>query len=283
MVTVICDKTGVQFEAASKRQKNHPRVSGLLNEAAKSGTYGIALKELAACKADHMTDIDAVIARVDAVMHHESQVMNEAAVQRERERREREARRRAAYQERQYTNGILYEGGYHWSNLGFADEEEADAFGLIGPQYEYLQRPDWHLYASDNREVSVRQAMQEMASNGSFKARRWLEEHHVAIEADAQPQVVPEPTAEEVERNEAHAQIEEAARVQAAYDFVIDSPTTKEGLRLNEQAVKRSDGYMESRTFPSHLRRYDLGVRYTWAYYNHYAWLLKTDNGRKEA
>lgn len=40
MITIKCQHTGFEFEAASKRSKNHPMVSDFLNEAAKdNGRY----------------------------------------------------------------------------------------------------------------------------------------------------------------------------------------------------------------------------------------------------
>lgn len=179
MVTITCDKTGIEFEAASKRQKNHPKVSNLLNWAAtkgKPGAYSVALSTFSLCKDEGISDIDAILKRVVETLAEFNEEASEAEWHRIQLKKEQERHRRARYQERHYTNGILSQGGYHWVNLGFKDEEEADAFGLIGLEYEYLQRPDWHLYSSDNREVTVRQAMQEMAER-DFRAKNWLEEH----------------------------------------------------------------------------------------------------------
>jgi len=39
MITVKCQYTGIEFEARSKRSKNHPVVSALLSEANKNRSY----------------------------------------------------------------------------------------------------------------------------------------------------------------------------------------------------------------------------------------------------
>jgi hypothetical protein len=175
MVTVICDKTGIKFEAASRRQKNHPRVSSLLNWAAntgKPGAYAVALSLFAECKAEGMTDLAAILEWVKEGVSEFNAASSEAEWQRKQQHKEDERQRRARYKERQYTNGILREGGYRWVNFGFESEEDADFTNFnavtIGP--------DWHLYHGD-REVTIRQAMQEMAESGNVRAKLWLEEH----------------------------------------------------------------------------------------------------------
>jgi hypothetical protein len=69
---VICDKTGIEFQAESKRQKNHPMASAFLDEAAKdNGRYVGASRKakeiLAEIKAAGYTDINEAIAEAKAV------------------------------------------------------------------------------------------------------------------------------------------------------------------------------------------------------------------------
>ena len=55
MITVVCQYTGVEFEAASKRQRNHPAVAAFLNAAAadkKVGAYAEAKNILYAAAAN---------------------------------------------------------------------------------------------------------------------------------------------------------------------------------------------------------------------------------------
>lgn len=72
MITMTCDKTGIEFQAESKRQKNHPLVSRFLNDAGKdNGRYAGASRQaqqiLASIKAAGYTDINEAIAEAKAV------------------------------------------------------------------------------------------------------------------------------------------------------------------------------------------------------------------------
>ena len=60
---VICQYTGIEFDATSPRQKNHPQVSVLLREAHAAGTdvYAAVKQRLADARARGMTDIDEII------------------------------------------------------------------------------------------------------------------------------------------------------------------------------------------------------------------------------
>ena len=97
MITMICDKTGIQFQADSKRQKNHPRVSQLRQEAAKDkhnvGTYRIALEACAEVKASGSQDIDQAIAYIEDRMRGNTNVKLNARAVEKRERKERNEER----------------------------------------------------------------------------------------------------------------------------------------------------------------------------------------------
>lgn len=87
------------------------------------------------------------------------------------------ARGRAA-RERQETNGILGAGGYRWRK---EDEESMDFAGPNAFAAAYGERSHvWLLLAPDGREVSVRQAMEELAAGGTIAAQQWLAEHEGA-------------------------------------------------------------------------------------------------------
>lgn len=72
MFTTTCDKTGIEFQAESKRQKNHPLVSKFLDAAGKdNGRYiGASRKAqqiLAEIKSAGYGDISEAIAEANAV------------------------------------------------------------------------------------------------------------------------------------------------------------------------------------------------------------------------
>lgn len=175
MVTVICEKTGIEFEAATKRTKNHPIIMAWVNDAAKDGWYNTALETIRKCRQDGATTLEQFVTalrQAETTFKEQSNAAYAAKI--ERERQQKEAKR-----QRYITNSFLREHGYRWVNLGFEDEEEADAFGLIGPQYEHLIGKYWQLFSPDDRAVSVQEAMQELASQSQKFAREWLAERNI--------------------------------------------------------------------------------------------------------
>lgn len=175
---ITCQYTGIVFEATSKRQKNHPRVSALLNDAAKAGpaAYGTAKERLEEARQAGMTDIGEIIAFVrTGAMHAQAQFDRRVADDRQaRKEAAKEAAKEARHRrnEREHTNGILRAGGYRWIK---EDEESMDAFGAGAFQAIYGNRDYvWLLIDNDGRKVSVHQAMQEMAARGNELAQQWL-------------------------------------------------------------------------------------------------------------
>lgn len=156
-ITITCQYTGISFEASSKRSKNHPLVSELLNSASRdkhnAGRYSTSLTALKRAREAGMTDIHEVIAFVDRfvagdiedtqrVKRAEAEAM--AAANRQRE---------AAKQARKEQNTFLRSHGYTWSKE-FADRDE----------YESGDDPSlWALFAPDGRSVPPSQAMDEIA------------------------------------------------------------------------------------------------------------------------
>lgn len=156
MITVTCDKTGITFEADSRRQKNHPKVSALLNDAARdkynTGAYNAALAAFAQVKATGGYTIDDAIAYAQAAMtgnvdaHKERQ--RQAA---ERDRQLAQAREDAKEKRRQQ-NEHLKAHGYRWTKT-YADFDE----------YEEGEPSQWTLFAPGDVAVSVTQALDEIA------------------------------------------------------------------------------------------------------------------------
>lgn len=55
---IICQYTGVEFDAASARAKNHPAIAAVFAEANKQNRYGIAVEAIQNARAAGVTDID---------------------------------------------------------------------------------------------------------------------------------------------------------------------------------------------------------------------------------
>lgn len=146
MVTVICQYTGIQFEAATNRAKNHPVVSELLNAAAKGGNYGQVQSILAQCKKEGIQDIDQVR---EAVKAGNAKHIAQLNAQLQAEAEDKKAREKARAQ-RQEQNHFLREHGYTWHKND--DDGYQPMFANDG----------WHLVSPDNRIVTVAQAMDEI-------------------------------------------------------------------------------------------------------------------------
>lgn len=159
MVTITCQYTGVAFEADSRRQKNHPKVSRLLNSCANDrsnpSAYNLAQAALRQAKADGMTDIDAIIAFAESYVREggdlRRQAENERRVAQAAADKAFEENRQRIKEERRQRNEFLKAHGYRWSKE-FADFDE----------YEEGEPSLWVLRAPDGRQVDVAQALDEI-------------------------------------------------------------------------------------------------------------------------
>ncbi len=154
---ITCDKTGIQFETDSKRQKNHPAVSALLNQAAKDGVYNAAIEALAEVKSSGGYTIDEALALARSRMT-ESENEKWQRVRATEIARKAQADARA---ERRYQNDVLRKHGYTWHK---EDEESMDVFGATAFEDRYGDNVSsvWILTAPDGREVTVQQALAEI-------------------------------------------------------------------------------------------------------------------------
>jgi hypothetical protein len=166
MVKIICEKTGIEFEAASKRTKNHPQIMVVVNEANRDGWYTQCLTALKAGREAGFTTLGEFIELLDETRKaaREQRDMQIGTFM-DRKRAAQEARR-----QRFILNDFLRENGYHWSDLAMDPEDVDNSFT------GHLPTHDWQLFSSDNRAVSVKQAMQELAAQDIKFAKEWLEE-----------------------------------------------------------------------------------------------------------
>lgn len=175
MVTIICEKTGIEFEAPNRRRKCHPVVQGWFATAYNDAVYGNHARYI-----DKQTfeNIEQFVAYFQKLQQEGLQEVKrreeEADAQRKRDKEAQEARR-----QRHITNDLLRGRGYKWSDLGFKDEEDADFTNFNEVSYGH----DWQLFSPDNRAVTVRQAMNELASQDVHFAKKWLEGHPVKEQA----------------------------------------------------------------------------------------------------
>jgi hypothetical protein len=205
MVKVTCEKTGVEFEAATKRTKNHPQIMGWINDAYKDGWYAQcldAIKDGREAGLDRIEDFLSLLAETEKAAKAQQQADYSATLA--EKRAAKEARR-----QRFILNSFLREHGCRWRNVGFADEEEADAFDINATVGN-----EWCLFDSEGNATTVRAAMQQIARSGSKFAQEWLAERNIPME-DEQPASEPEEPKEVVKARE-------AALVNAAYQALVD-------------------------------------------------------------
>lgn len=132
---------------------------------------GTAVERLSEARAAGMTDLNEIIAYVHS---GENEMLRQRQAEADAKRR-RERDRKYERNDREATNAILRQHGYRWRK---EDEESLDAFGARAFQDLYGNASHvWLLIAPDGREVSIKQAMQEIADRGNVAAQRWLEEH----------------------------------------------------------------------------------------------------------
>lgn len=178
MITVTCQYTGIEFEATSKRQKNHPKVSDLLNAAAKDGgsAYNVAKQRFAEARERGMTDIDGIVRYVETGVFEANRESNERARQRAEEERERKLQAKYRRNEREYVNGILREHGYRWQRYAVGTDDEWSGNGSYYGGVGEFSHWSYTLVAPDGREVTVHQALQELTDNDP-RAADWVKTH----------------------------------------------------------------------------------------------------------
>lgn len=161
---MFCDKTGIGFEAQSKRQKNHPLVSRFLDEANKDsrryvGSYQAAMTILAEIRSAGMTNIDEAISYANeaysAWKNGEAKPVIRKTVGWHIRQQKDASRNRDAI------NAVLKQHGYRWEKeeVGSEDDFLPGSYGAgIGELVGYR----WELYAADGRNVTVQQAFREI-------------------------------------------------------------------------------------------------------------------------
>jgi hypothetical protein len=191
MIKMICEKTGIEFEAENRRRKSHPVVQAWLAQAYEEGWYQQANDAIYGSSARSVekqtfTTIEQFVAyfeQLRASALQEKQTRETADSQQKREREE-------ARRQRHITNSLLSGRGYTWKKYT-NDEEDIDMLGM--PAVE------WDLRSPDNRIVSVQEAMQELAYQDVKFAHEWLAAHNIAEQV---PAIEKKRKAQEVERAE---------------------------------------------------------------------------------
>jgi hypothetical protein len=163
MVLVICEKTGIEFDAPSKQTKTHPKIRSKLTEASKNkrNWYREALQALEEGRNQQLDSIEDFLALLEEARKAKEE---ERGARFEEIYQEKIARRRAIG-ERERLNNFLKRNGYSWKYFE-ADEEDADLYGM---------QDEWVLMAPNGEATTLRAAMTELAHLPH--AQEWLQNH----------------------------------------------------------------------------------------------------------
>jgi hypothetical protein len=155
-VKVICAKTGIKFEAESKRTKNHPEIMDWLQVAYRNGWYDEALEAIKTGRANNYTTLEEFETLLEAAQtaarsSNRKLTPQQASIERSRAYA-------AARLERQQRNDFLRQHGYTWSKSGYADFDE----------YEEGDASIWELWHLNSRlvEGGEAQALAEIEAGG---------------------------------------------------------------------------------------------------------------------
>jgi len=115
MVTIKCQHSGLEFEAETRRTKQHPRIAAAKQQAHKDGLS----REMEAAldsvqRSGEYTTIDEYMEQVTAIMRGEEQSAKKQKNARNRAQAERKAAREEALAKREATNRLLKQHGYTW-------------------------------------------------------------------------------------------------------------------------------------------------------------------------
>lgn len=159
-VTVTCQYTGIEFEAASKRSKNHPAVSRLLTEASNDkhnpNRYRLTVNAFAEARKAGLTDIDEIMTFVNEVVTNGVEAAYRQRKAAAEQQRAQDEARKEAQQRRRDRNALLYRHGYRWIKESEEDRDFHAGF-MTDPLID-----QWQLIAADGRTVTVQQALEEI-------------------------------------------------------------------------------------------------------------------------
>ena len=163
-MNTICERSGIGFEADSKRVKNHPTVTRFINDANRDGRHYVGAYakagELVAQAKGHFDTIDEFMVAVNAAYTAWKGGDAKAIVRITngmRIRQQKDARNR-----RDEINAILNQHGYRWSKSEVGSEDSWAGVGSLGAGIGETVGSEWILNAPDGRKVSIAQAFKEI-------------------------------------------------------------------------------------------------------------------------
>lgn len=145
-VTIKCQHSGIEFEAATRRTKQHPYVAAAKKAASKDGRHRELDKALSDVAEDsNYTTIEEYMQQVNERLKGVETIQVKREVARQEYKRRYEAAGRATAN-RFFVNAKLKQHGYQWFKL---------------PNF-VLDTDEWELHAPDGRTVTVDEALAEI-------------------------------------------------------------------------------------------------------------------------
>lgn len=151
MVTIKCQHSGIEFEAKTRRTKQHPLVARFKNEMARD-YYRQAMEALEEAAEMEYSTIEDYMELVARIADNKINAKNDALNKQRQAEREAKAERAAARAKRKETNAFLRKHGYTWH------KNPVDGYQ---PDYDFGDNR-WHLMSPDRYEVTVAEALAEI-------------------------------------------------------------------------------------------------------------------------
>jgi len=162
MVEIICSESGIKFEAATRRTKQHPLIAAAKAKANKDSKYRELNEALAAVrKSGGYETIEQFMALVDDHMSAHLRQQDEIAARRREADKEAQAAHEQRKIERDAQNKVLRDHGYNWQKIAVGTEDDVLPDSYMAGVGEF-SHSEWRLYAPNGRRVTVAQAMDEI-------------------------------------------------------------------------------------------------------------------------
>lgn len=257
MIEIICDKTGIAFQADSRRQKNHPRISRLLNDAAgdkhNPNAYTVALTACREIKERGGMTIDDAITYIENRLSGNCESNTQARQQAAQAQRELAQRMADRKRQRAEQNAHLAANGYKWGKE-YANDDE----------FEEGEPSKWVLRSPDGRDVSVAQALDEIARGANVVLAEIS-----AQEADAARKRQERIAAENADRDAYHTALTQVRALGHIVEGFDDSEFTVLYEKKNYQTLTHIE-----RVMIGQINGVDCGSAYT--YWGGHDWIEET-------
>lgn len=152
MVTAKCKHSGLEFEAKTKRSKQHPQIAALKNDAHRDGNYCEVLAALdKAADAGGYETVEEYLQIVEGILTGKAEQKKKNQEEAREWHRDQAVKHEEAKVQHDAQKQLLKKSGYQWEK-NYADRDE----------WEEGEPSVWSLYSPDRRQVTTAQALDEI-------------------------------------------------------------------------------------------------------------------------